>query len=199
MLLAAAGVEGPRDPRYLTEDGARSRGPVVLRPHPGAVVEYRNPKPTVDAVIDVGSGVVLIRRKNPPYGWALPGGFVDEGEPVEVAAVREAREETGLEVELLDLLYVYSDPARDARMHTISVVFTARASGHPVAADDAAAARVVAHGELAALLATDAPTLDGLPFAFDHADILRDYVAWRGGRRRKPVHGQAGVAVPLQP
>ena len=152
-------------------------------------MEYRNPKPTVDAVIDLGAGVVLIRRKNPPLGWALPGGFVDEGERVEAAAVREAQEETGLDITLDDLLYVYSDPARDTRMHTLSIVFTAHASGTPRAADDAADVRVVSHEQLRSLLQQAAPELDGLPLAFDHADILRDYVAWRAGRRRRPVDG----------
>ncbi len=150
-------------------------------------MEYRNPKPTVDAVIDMGPGVVLIRRKNPPLGWALPGGFVDEGERVESAAVREALEETGLEITLDDLLYVYSDPARDQRMHTLSIVFTAHATGTPRAADDAAAVRLVSHEQLRSLLESQEPRLEGLPFAFDHADILRDYVAWRAGKRRRPV------------
>jgi 8-oxo-dGTP diphosphatase len=151
-------------------------------------VEYRNPKPTVDAVIDLGPGIVLIKRKNPPFGWALPGGFVDEGERVEAAAVREAREETGLDVTLEDLLYVYSDPDRDSRMHTLSIVFTARATGQPQAADDAADVRIVSHDTLRSLLQHSEPVLEGLPFAFDHAAILRDYVAWCGGRRRRPVH-----------
>ena len=124
--------------------------------------EYRNPKPTVDVVIAVAGGIVLIRRKNPPHGWALPGGFVDEGERVEVAAIREAKEETGLDVTLDELLYVYSDPSRDARMHTVSVVYTGHATGTPVGLDDAAEARVF--------------SFDALPadIAFDHAEILQD-------------------------
>lgn len=123
---------------------------------------YENPTPTVDVVIALEGGVVLIRRKNPPLGWALPGGFVDKGERVEDAAVREALEETGLEVELQHLLYVYSDPARDARQHNLSVVFTATATGVPQGADDAAEAKVFA--------------LDALPhLVFDHARILEDY------------------------
>ncbi len=125
--------------------------------------EHRNPAPTVDVVILVpGDRVVLVRRKNPPPGWALAGGFVDEGETLEAAAVREAREETGLEVELVDLLYVYSDPRRDPRRHTVSAVFLGRAAGEPVAADDAAEAR--------AFHWTDLPS----PLAFDHAEILAD-------------------------
>ena len=83
--------------------------------------EYKNPKPTVDIIIELTGGrIVLIRRKNPPHGWAIPGGFVDEGEPLEHAAVREAKEETGLDVTLTDQLFTYSDPKRDPRLHTIS-------------------------------------------------------------------------------
>jgi 8-oxo-dGTP diphosphatase len=126
-------------------------------------VEYRNPKPTVDIIICIDGLVVLIRRKNAPLGWALPGGFVDEGERVEDAAIREAREETLLDVTLDRLFYVYSDPARDDRQHTLSVVFTATAQGQPVGADDAQEARLFALDAL--------PT----PLAFDHAAILADY------------------------
>ncbi len=123
----------------------------------------RNPFPTVDIIIEVEGGIVLIERKNPPSGWAIPGGFVDYGEAVEAAAVREAREETGLEVELTELLGVYSDPTRDPRFHTISTVFVARASGRPVADDDAADAGIF--------------TRNTLPedIAFDHREILEDY------------------------
>lgn len=155
-------------------------------------MEYRNPKPTVDVLLAVDGGVVLIRRANPPRGWALPGGFVDEGEPVEAAAVREAREETGLEAHLEALLYVYSDPARDPRQHTLSVVFTATAEGTPVGLDDAAEARVVPIPALRRLLASPSPALDGLPLAFDHARILSDYLVFLDtGRRPSPVdrHG----------
>jgi 8-oxo-dGTP diphosphatase len=106
--------------------------------------------------------VVLVRRKNPPPGWALPGGFVDEGETLEAAAVREAKEETGLDVTLSDLLYVYSDPRRDPRRHTLAAVFLGRADGDPVGADDADEARAFAWSALPA------------PLAFDHAEILRD-------------------------
>ena len=126
-------------------------------------MEWRNPKPTVDTIIRIGDKIVLIRRRNPPVGWALPGGFVDEWECVEDAAVREAREETELDVELDDLLYVYSSPSRDSRQHTISAVFTAHAEGEPVGADDAAEARLF--------------SLDALPagIVFDHAEILDHY------------------------
>src|SRR5215831_17452814 len=117
---------------------------------PGLVVGFsvrmaapRNPAPTVDTIIELeGGGIVLIRRKNPPPGWALPGGFIDYGESAEDAAVREALEETSLRVRLVELLHVYSDPARDPRQHTIATVFIAKASGIPHGADDAAEAAV---------------------------------------------------------
>ncbi|MEE8547203.1 MAG: NUDIX hydrolase [bacterium] len=126
--------------------------------------EFRNPFPTADIIIEIdGAGIVLIKRKNPPHGWAIPGGFVDYGESVEAAAVREAKEETSLDVELTRLLGVYSDPDRDPRFHTVSTVFVARASGTPIGQDDAAEARVF--------------TRDNLPddLAFDHRSILDDY------------------------
>lgn len=125
--------------------------------------EFRNPFPTVDIIIEVEGGIVLIERKNPPHGWAIPGGFVDYGETVEAAAVREAKEETGLDVRLTGLLGVYSDPSRDPRHHTISTVFVASATGRPVADDDAADAGVF--------------TENTLPddIAFDHREILADY------------------------
>jgi 8-oxo-dGTP diphosphatase len=133
-------------------------------PHCGHIINiYRNPAPTVDIIIAYQEGIVLIRRKNPPHGWALPGGFVDYGESVEHAAKREAKEETNLDVQGLRLFGVYSDPERDPRGHTISTVFTARGSGALKAQDDAAEAAVF--------------TLDNLPepLAFDHARILADY------------------------
>ena len=136
----------------------------ILCPHCGKPVEtYRNPLPTVDVIIALAQGVVLIRRKNPPHGWALPGGFVNYGESLEAAAIREAKEETSLDVELISQLGAYSNPNRDSRHHTITVVFTARAQGDPRAADDA--------------LKTGVFQKDNLPedLAFDHGDILRDY------------------------
>src|SRR5882762_10401832 len=104
-------------------------------------MSQRNPLPTVDVLIEIGDGqIVLIRRRNPPPGWAIPGGFIDVGETAEQAGVREAREETGLDVELTELFGVYSDPTRDPRHHTIAIVFLGCASGEPVGGDDAAEA-----------------------------------------------------------
>jgi ADP-ribose pyrophosphatase YjhB (NUDIX family) len=136
------------------------------------MTQFRNPFPTVDIIIEVEGGIVLIERRNPPPGWAIPGGFVDYGETVEEAAVREAKEETGLDVTLASLLGVYSDPRRDPRSHTISTVFVATASGAPVADDDAADAGVF--------------TRDTLPekIAFDHREILEDYFKGRNAERR---------------
>ena len=132
----------------------------------GSLKTYRNPLPTVDVVIHVpGKGVVLIKRRNEPLGWALPGGFVDYGETVERAAVREALEETGLVVQLTGLLGVYSDPARDPRRHTLSVVYMAQPEDISAlqAGDDAGEAAVF--------------PLDALPrpVVFDHDRILEDY------------------------
>lgn len=123
----------------------------------------KGPRLTVDIIIEVEGGIVLIERKNPPPGWALPGGFVDYGETVEEAAVREAREETGLDVKLIRQFHTYSDPRRDPRGHTVSAVFVARADGTPRGADDAMRAGVFTAG-----------TLPGT-IAFDHRQILEDY------------------------
>jgi ADP-ribose pyrophosphatase YjhB (NUDIX family) len=125
---------------------------------------YRNPIPTVDIVIEIESkGIVLIKRKNPPYGWAIPGGFVDYGESLEEAAIREAKEETNLDVELLRQFHTYSDPNRDPRHHSISTVYLAKAKGTPQAKDDAIEIRIF--------------TEPNLPdeIAFDHRLILNEY------------------------
>lgn len=137
---------------------------------------YRNPTPTVDILIELPGGIVLIERANPPHGWAIPGGFVDEGETVEHAAIREAKEETGLDVTLTALLGVYSDPRRDPRQHTMSTVFLATAEGSLQAGDDA-------HNAM--LLAPDAE----LPaLAFDHKLILEDYRRFKAtGERPSPA------------
>ncbi|GBE31171.1 MAG TPA: NUDIX hydrolase [Nitrospirae bacterium] len=123
----------------------------------------RNPVPTVDIIIEYQGGIILIKRKNPPHGWAIPGGFVDYGECLEDAAVREAKEETGLDVRLLRQFHSYSDPGRDDRFHTITTVYIAEAEGDLAAGDDAADAGIF--------------NKDNLPedIAFDHRDILKDY------------------------
>src|SRR3970040_128490 len=96
--------------------------------------KFPNPLLTVDIIIEIASAhIVLIERKNPPHGWALPGGFVDYGESLETAAVREAKEETSLDVTLTEQFYNYSDPDRDRRHHTVSAVFIATAAGVPQA------------------------------------------------------------------
>lgn len=138
--------------------------------------KLRNPLLTVDIIIESADGaIVLIERKNSPHGWALPGGFVDYGESVESAAMREAKEETSLDVSLTEQFYTYSDPRRDARHHTVSTVFIATAEGQPHAADDAKVARLFSETNLPA------------PIVFDHAKILRDYFVFkRTGRRPKP-------------
>jgi len=128
----------------------------------------RHPRPTVDIIIEMEDGrIVLIERRFPPPGWAIPGGFVDYGETLEAAAVREAKEETDLDVELVGQLKSYSDPGRDTRLHTITTVFVARGSGVPRAQDDAA--------DLGLFEPETLPS----PLAFDHAQILADYCKWR--------------------
>jgi len=135
-------------------------------------MQARNPLPTADVIIEVGDRIVLVRRKYPPAGWAIPGGFVEVGETVESAAVREALEETGLPVTLTALLGVYSDPARDPRHHTISTAYVGRAEGSPSGGDDAAEARLFAEEDLPS------------PIAFDHAAILADYFRYKKTGRR---------------
>ncbi len=135
-------------------------------PHCGRqVTRYRNPFPTVDIIIRIDDAIVLIERRNPPAGWALPGGFVDYGESLEAAAIREAREETGLSLQGLQQFRAYSRPERDPRQHNISMVFTATGLGALQAGDDAIGARLF--------------PLDALPspLCFDHAEILSDYLA----------------------
>jgi 8-oxo-dGTP diphosphatase len=138
---------------------------------------YRNPTPTVDLLIEIEGqpgSLVLIRRGNDPKGWALPGGFVDEGEFLADAAVREAKEETGLDVSLTELFHCYSDPARDARKHTVSTVFCATARGVPQGADDAEDAVVVTESTLPS------------PIVFDHPTIVSDYFEYRRSGLRPP-------------
>ena len=134
-------------------------------PDCGAAVEkYKNPVPTVDIIIEMeGKGIVLINRKNPPYGWAIPGGFIDYGESIEEAAAREAKEEVSLDVDLIEQLHTYSDPSRDKRHHTITTVYIAKGKGELKAADDALEAGIFTEANLPE------------PLVFDHEKILKDY------------------------
>ncbi|MCX8015446.1 MAG: NUDIX hydrolase [candidate division WOR-3 bacterium] len=129
--------------------------------------ELKTIKLAVDVIIDLSGKIVLIKRKNPPYGWALPGGYVEYGESVEEAAIREIKEETGLDLKELKQFHVYSKPERDPRGHTVSVVFTAKGIGEPKASDDASEIGIFA--------------IDNLPepIAFDHLQILKDYAQKR--------------------
>ena len=146
----------------------------LLCPHCGAPVkEYRNPFPTVDIIIRVGEKIVLIERRNPPLGWALPGGFVDYGETLEDAARREAGEETGLRLSNLEQFRAYSDPGRDPRQHTISLVFSAVGDGAIRAGDDA--------GSIQLFSPEDLPT----PLCFDHLTIIEDYNRWWAEKNSK--------------
>ncbi len=142
---------------------------------------FRNPVPTVDLIIELidqpHRPILLIERKNPPHGWALPGGFVDYGETVEAAAIREAQEEISLKVELVEQFYVYSHPSRDPRQHTLSVVFIATGTGTPKAADDAKTVGIFDLWELPQQL------------CFDHQQILQDYLHYRYYKTR-PRHWQ---------
>lgn len=137
------------------------------------MTRQKTPFLTVDIIIEVEDrGIVLIERKNFPSGWALPGGFVDYGETLENAAVREAKEETSLDVRLFEQFHTYSDPKRDPRHHTVSTVFIAQASGTPQGADDAKRAELFTEGKLPS------------PIAFDHPKILSDYFRYkRTGKR----------------
>jgi 8-oxo-dGTP diphosphatase len=153
----------PRDGDY--EDFARTVNGYVK--HLLDVLIW-GPFVTVDAIIEVPAGIVLVKRRNPPLGFALPGGFVDYGESLEDAVRREAREETGLELRCLRQFHTYSDPARDPRFHTVTTVFAAQSDGIPVAGDDAADVRVITPGEIASV-----------PFAFDHRQVLSEWLAAR--------------------
>jgi len=126
-------------------------------------MQHQNPIPTVDIIIEIPEGIVLIKRKNPPFGWALPGGFIEYNESAEDAAIREAHEETGLVCEDLKQFHTYSAPGRDPRHHTISIVFIAKAKGTPRADSDAATIGIFTRESLPQ------------PLAFDHQQILEDY------------------------
>jgi 8-oxo-dGTP diphosphatase len=134
--------------------------------------KHKNPIPTADIIIEIyrddgKRGIILIERKNSPYGWAIPGGFVDYGETLEQAAVREAKEETSLDVQLEHQMFTYSDPNRDPRKHTISTVFIASADGKPIAQDDAKKIGIFTEDEIS------------FPLTFDHRQILDDYFQFR--------------------
>ncbi len=131
------------------------------------------PYTTVDAIIELPEGIVVIERSNPPYGWALPGGFVDCGESLEDSVRREAKEETSLELEDLRQFHTYSDPSRDPRFHTVSTVFIAKGKGTPQFGDDAKGLKIVPYEELL-----------NLEYAFDHKDVIRDYLAALEKRQR---------------
>ncbi len=137
------------------------------------MTQYRNPAPTVDLIIEMidrpHRPIVLIERLNEPHGWALPGGFVDYGESVEAAAVREAQEETNLTVTLIEQFQVYSDPARDPRKHTLSIVFIATAMGEATAQDDAKSLAILNPWEMSESRYGS--------LCFDHGQIVQDY--WR--------------------
>ena len=140
------------------------------------MTRYQNPAPTVDLIIEVAAedgrdGIILIKRKNPPFGWALPGGFVEYGESLEEAAVREAREETSLEIKLVRQFHTYSNPDRDPRSHTISTVYIARARGKPEARDDAREVGIFPQSAIPS------------PLAFDHGQILKDYFRFKGNKK----------------
>jgi 8-oxo-dGTP diphosphatase len=135
-------------------------------------VLQNGPFVVVDAVIQLDGGIIIIQRSNPPFGWALPGGFVDYGESLEEAVTRESREETGLEVKNIRQFHTYSDPSRDPRFHTIGTVFIAEAEGKPCAGDDACNIRVIKEDDLGKI-----------EFAFDHKKILQDYFAYKNTNR----------------
>jgi 8-oxo-dGTP diphosphatase len=136
---------------------------------------YKNPLVTVDVIIEIDDKIILIERANPPYGWALPGGFVDYGESLESAAIREAKEETSLEIVLEEQFHAYSDPRRDPRHHTITTVFIGKGIGIPKSADDAK--------QLGMFSEHDLPN----PIVFDHNKIIKDYFRYKRGESKKAV------------
>ena len=137
--------------------------------------KFRNPLVTVDIIIEINDGIVMIERKNPPLGWALPGGFVDYGEPLEATAIREAKEETSLDVKLDAQFHTYSDPDRDPRHHSITTVFIAKGTGTPKAEDDAKNIGVF----------TEQALPD--PIVFDHEKIIADYIQYKKGRLKRDI------------
>ena len=130
----------------------------------------RNPYLTVDIIIEFENRIVLIQRKNPPHGWALPGGFVEYGESVETAAIREAKEETNLDITLLSQFHVYSAPNRDPRFHTASCVFLASVI-------DISPLQALDDAQNIGLFSID----EHPPLVFDHEQILSDYQKFKQG------------------
>lgn len=139
------------------------------------MMQTKTPLLTVDIIISINGAIVLIARKNPPHGWALPGGFVDYGESLETAAKREAKEETSLDIELIEQFHTYSDPERDPRGHAVTTVFLASAQGTPEAADDASRIGLFRRDALPE------------PIVFDHPGILSDYFQYKDGRPLKQI------------
>jgi 8-oxo-dGTP diphosphatase len=139
--------------------------------------KYRNPLITVDLIVEIENRIVLIKRVNPPYGWALPGGFVDYGESLENAAIREAMEEINLKIMLKEQFHTYSDPKRDPRHHTVTTVYIAEANGFPKAGDDAGKAELFTKDMIPS------------PMTFDHGKIIEDYFRYCSGESKKDIFG----------
>ncbi len=144
--------------------------------------KYRSPLVTVDIIIEIKGKIVMIKRANPPYGWALPGGFVDYGELLEASAVREAREETSLGIQLSEQFHTYSNPDRDPRHHTITTVYIAKGNGIPKPADDAKNVGVFTQKELPA------------PIVFDHGKIISDYFRYKNGVSKNDIFKESSQA-----
>jgi O-acetyl-ADP-ribose deacetylase (regulator of RNase III)/ADP-ribose pyrophosphatase YjhB (NUDIX family) len=186
-LLASAKIMSQEVFRHLKEDGPTTLKEVIFCLYnkeafdifnKGVVsyLEYiihklqEGPFITVDGIIEINGGIVVIERSNPPFGLALPGGFVDYGESLEDAVTREMKEETALDITDLKQFHTYSQPGRDPRFHTICTVFLCKAQGKPKAGDDAAGLRIIKSEEI-----------ENLDFAFDHKNILRDYLKFKQG------------------
>ncbi len=137
--------------------------------------KYRNPLVTVDIIIEINEGIVLIERSNTPYGWALPGGFVNYGESLESSAIREAKEETSLDIKIEEQFHTYSDPDRDPRHHTVTTVFIAKGTGSLKAADDAKSANIFTKTTLP------------YPIVFDHGKIINNYFRYKQGELKKDI------------
>ncbi len=192
-LLACAKIMSQEVFRHIKEDGSQLKEVIfclydkeafdIFNKGIISYLEYiihklqNGPFSTVDAIIEINGGVVLIQRSNPPFGFALPGGFVDYNESLEDAVRREMKEETDLDLEGLEQFHTYSQPGRDPRFHTICTVFLAKGKGKPKAGDDAASLKVVKPEEI-----------EKLNFAFDHKKILKDYLKYINVKSRL-AHG----------